>query len=296
MCVRRTPLPPPRTAPAERAADARSEDESRGRSPSSSMSSDDSSEDEDEKQRRLRISGILVTSEQVKTEEAARATEAAKPRDVASEGDGGVTGRMCSEFEKHQTRQLHAMLERTFAKRLHPGVWEASASWAAAPASSLCLFASSTVSPPPRPPLCPPLRPAHHRGLLARGGRHSTPTSRPPLTAPQVRQPHEGLPTGAGHSAATSAASQGAESGQPGGSAGGPESFNWKKSIKAQLRAAEGQQLPLKRLRKGTVAACQAHGGAAAAKEELKATFDKKLAKMAAVETVGDSVRLGRAS
>ena len=59
-------------------------------------------------------------------------------------------------------------------------------------------------------------------------------------------------------------------------------------------QAAEGQQLPLKRLRKGTVAACQAHGGAAA-KEELRATFDKKLAKMAAVETVGDSVRLARA-
>jgi hypothetical protein len=61
-----------------------------------------------------------------------------------------------------------------------------------------------------------------------------------------------------------------------------------------QLRAAEGQQLPLKRLRKGTVAACQAHGGTTAAKEELRATFDRKLAKMAAVETVGDSVRLGR--
>ena len=169
-------------------------------SPSSSMSSDDSSEDEDEKQRRLRISGILVTSEQVKTEEATRATEAAKPRDVATEGDGGVTGRMCSEFEKHQTRQLHAMLERTFAKRLRPGVWEASASWAAAPASSLCLFASSTVSPPLRPLFRPPLRsphrpplrsplrsphrPALHLGLLARGGRHSAPTPRPPLTPP----------------------------------------------------------------------------------------------------------------
>ena len=107
-----------------------------------------------------------------------------------------------------------------------------------------------------------------------------------------MRQPHEGLPTGAGHSAATSSASQGAESGQRGGSAGGSESFNWKKSIKTQLRAAEGQQLPLKRLRKATVAACQAHGGAAA-KEELRATFDKKLAKLAGVvETVGDSVRL----
>ena len=123
------------------------------------MSSDDSSEDEDEKQRRLRISGILITSEQVKAEEATRATEAAKPRDVASEGDGGATGRKCSEFEKHQTRQLHALLERTFAKRLQPGVWEASASWAAAPASLLCLFASSTVSPPLHPPLHPPLRP-----------------------------------------------------------------------------------------------------------------------------------------
>ena len=68
--------------------------------------------------------------------------------------------------------------------------------------------------------------------------------------------------------------------------------FNWKKSIKKELRAAEGQQLPLKRLRKATVAACQAHGGAAA-KEELRATFDKKLAKLAGVvETVGDSVRL----
>ena len=79
------------------------------------------------------------------------------------------------------------------------------------------------------------------------------------------------------------------------GSGGGEEtasSFNWKKSIKTQLRAAEGQQLPLKRLRKATVAACQAHGGAAA-KEELRATFDKKLAKLAGVvETVGDSVRL----
>ena len=42
------------------------------------------------------------------------------------------------------------------------------------------------------------------------------------------------------------------------------------------------------------VAACQAHGGTTAAKEELRATFDRKLAKMAAVETVGDSVRLGR--
>lgn len=129
------------------------------------MSSDDSSEDEDEKQRRLRISGILVTSEQVKAEEATRATEAAKPRDVASEGDGGVTGRKCSEFEKHQTRQLHALLERTFAKRLQPGVWEASASWAAAPASSLCLFASSTVSPPLHPPLRPPLSRAPPRAV-----------------------------------------------------------------------------------------------------------------------------------
>ena len=111
-----------------------------------------------------------------------------------------------------------------------------------------------------------------------------------------MRQPHEGLPTGAGHSAATSGASQGAESGgQCDGAAGGSEPFNWKKSIKTQLRAAEGQQLPLKRLRKATVAACQAHGGAAAAKEELRATFDRKLLKMAAVETVGDSVRLGRA-
>ena len=109
-----------------------------------------------------------------------------------------------------------------------------------------------------------------------------------------MRQPHEGLPTGAGHSAATCSASQGAESGERGGSAGGAGSFNWKRSIKTQLRAAEGQQLPLKRLRKGTVAACQAHGGTTAAKEELRATFDRKLAKMAAVETVGDSVRLGR--
>lgn len=79
------------------------------------------------------------------------------------------------------------------------------------------------------------------------------------------------------------------------GPVGGEEeaaAFNWKKSIKTQLRAAEGQQLPLKRLRKATVAACQAHGGAAA-KEELRATFDKKLAKLAGVvETVGDSVRL----
>lgn len=70
--------------------------------------------------------------------------------------------------------------------------------------------------------------------------------------------------------------------------------FNWKKSVKTQLRAAEGQHLPLKRLRKGTVAACQAHG-VSADKAELKATFDKKLAKMAGVETVGDSVRLAKA-
>ena len=102
------------------------------------MSSDDSSEDEDEKQRRLKIAGILVTSEQVKTEEASRAIEAAKPRDATSEAEG-------SEFEKHQTRQLHAMLERTFATRLQPGVWEASATWAPAPESMLCLFKSSTV-------------------------------------------------------------------------------------------------------------------------------------------------------
>ena len=72
----------------------------------------------------------------------------------------------------------------------------------------------------------------------------------------------------------------------------GAAAFNWKRSIKTQLRAAEGRQLPLKRLRKATVAACQAHGGAAA-KEELRATFEKKLAKLAGVvETVGDSVRL----
>eukprot|EP00964_Phaeocystis_antarctica_P055631 scaffold32732_cov69-Phaeocystis_antarctica.AAC.1 len=52
-----------------------------------------------------------------------------------------------------------------------------------------------------------------------------------------VRQPHEGLPTGAGHSAETSGASQGAESGgQCGGAAGGSDSFNWKKSIKTQLK------------------------------------------------------------
>ena len=81
------------------------------------------------------------------------------------------------------------------------------------------------------------------------------------------------------------------------GSVGDEEaaSFNWKKAIKTQLRAAEGQQMPLKQLRKGTVAACQAHGGAAA-KAELRATFEKKLAKMAGVETIGDSVRLLRAT
>ena len=40
------------------------------------------------------------------------------------------------------------------------------------------------------------------------------------------------------------------------------------------------------------MAACQAHGGAAS-KEELRATFEKKLGKLAGVvETVGDSVRL----
>lgn len=87
--------------------------------------------------------------------------------------------------------------------------------------------------------------------------------------------------------AAASAAAAAGAAGEEGAAA-----FNWKKSIKTQLRAAEGRQLPLKRLRKATVAACQAHGGAAA-KEELRATFEKKLAKLAGVvETVGDSVRL----
>ena len=87
--------------------------------------------------------------------------------------------------------------------------------------------------------------------------------------------------------AAASAAAAAGAAGEEGAAA-----FNWKKSIKTQLRAAEGRQLPLKRLRKATMAACQAHGGAAA-KEELRATFEKKLAKLAGVvETVGDSVRL----
>lgn len=110
-----------------------------------------------------------------------------------------------------------------------------------------------------------------------------------------MRQPHEGLPTGAGYG--YPAASHSLETGQCVGSTGAGGSFSWKKSIKTQLRAAEGQQMPLKRLRKGTVAACQAHGGAAcAAKAELRATFDKKVAKMAVVETVGDTVRLARES
>ena len=52
-----------------------------------------------------------------------------------------------------------------------------------------------------------------------------------------MRQPHEGLPTGAGHSAATCSASQGAESGERGGSAGGAGSFNWKRSMGQRVNA-----------------------------------------------------------
>ena len=112
-----------------------------------------------------------------------------------------------------------------------------------------------------------------------------------------MRQPHEGLPTAAGHSAGTQ--HRAASVAEPGDgapcNADAAAAFNWKKSIKTQLRAATGQQLSLKRLRKGTIAACQAPGGRAGAAEDrtqLRATFAKKLAKMTAVEQVGDTVRL----
>ena len=89
-----------------------------------------------------------------------------------------------------------------------------------------------------------------------------------------------------------------ASSTSPGAAAAEPSeehAFNWKKTIKAQLRAAEGQQMPLKRLLKRTVAACQAHGGAGAAPvAEMRATFAKKLAKTSGVVTVGDDVRMSK--
>merc|ERR1712070_70570 len=68
--------------------------------------------------------------------------------------------------------------------------------------------------------------------------------------------------------------------------------FNWKKAVKAQLRAADGQ-LPFKQLRKRVIAACVADGAAGGAdKLELRATFAKKLGKTTGVETVGDVVRI----
>ena len=77
---------------------------------------------------------------------------------------------------------------------------------------------------------------------------------------------------------------------------GGEEAFSWKKAIKAQLRAAEGEQMPLKKLRAAVIAACQAHGGApgAADRAELKAAFAKKLGKATGVEVVGETVRFKR--
>ena len=74
---------------------------------------------------------------------------------------------------------------------------------------------------------------------------------------------------------------------------GDAEAFNWKKAIKAQLRAAEGQEMVLKRLRKAVIATCVAQGAAGGAdKPSLRATFAKKLEKTAGVVTVGDHVRL----
>ena len=90
------------------------------------------------------------------------------------------------------------------------------------------------TAPLTAPPCPPPWAACTWRPSLR---SDTTPTPHPTLTSSQVRQPHEGLPTGAGHSAATSGASQGAESGgQCGGAAGGSEPFNWKKSIKTQLK------------------------------------------------------------
>jgi hypothetical protein len=77
---------------------------------------------------------------------------------------------------------------------------------------------------------------------------------------------------------------------------GGEEAFSWKKAIKAQLRAAEGEQMPLRKLRAAVIAVCQAHGGAsgAADRAELKAAFAKKLGRATGVEVVGETVRLKR--
>lgn len=69
--------------------------------------------------------------------------------------------------------------------------------------------------------------------------------------------------------------------------------FNWKKAIKAELRSSDGKELPLKKLCKRAIAACEAQGATGGAgKEGLRALFAKKLAKTSGVETVGEVVRL----
>lgn len=69
--------------------------------------------------------------------------------------------------------------------------------------------------------------------------------------------------------------------------------FDWKKAIKAELRSADGKELPLKKLRKRAIAACETQGATGGAgKEELRALFAKKLAKTSGVATVGEVVRL----
>lgn len=69
--------------------------------------------------------------------------------------------------------------------------------------------------------------------------------------------------------------------------------FNWKKVIKAELRSSDEKELPLKKLRKRVIAACEAQSATGGAgKEELRALFAKKLAKTSGVETAGEAVRL----
>ena len=75
--------------------------------------------------------------------------------------------------------------------------------------------------------------------------------------------------------------------------AGEGGSFNWRKAIKTQLKAAPGGALPEKALRKAVLAAYGAAlGGAALGKEEAKALFKAKLPKSGASKGADKMVRL----
>lgn len=76
------------------------------------------------------------------------------------------------------------------------------------------------------------------------------------------------------------------------------EAFNWKKAIKAELRAANGCKVKTKALRRAVCDAFEAHAKAAGSKTDLESTretFKKKLKKLEDVTVADGEVSLGKA-